>query len=162
MGAQREKQFRPKPLMALGPSDTRGLEDRNHRKQLLELARLALFELDVLDGRRRGKGASLYTRYSKKQELDEVFARLSGAQQQETEATGPVLRLDPSDPHHHNHPSHDEQWLEFAREIGRMMAIVGGDGLLFQESTKKRGEQENLRPRGRRKRMGGHSGSALQ
>jgi hypothetical protein len=41
-----------------------------------------------------------------------------------------VIRpLDPSDPRSLDHPSHREQWLEFARAIGRQMARAERDGL---------------------------------
>jgi hypothetical protein len=49
---------------------------------------------------------------------------------------GTVPRLDPSDPRHGHHPSNEEQWLEFAREIGRMMAMVGGDMSLFNPEAR--------------------------
>jgi hypothetical protein len=35
---------------------------------------------------------------------------------------GKMRALDPSDPRSLNHPSHKEQWLEFARVLGRLEA----------------------------------------
>jgi hypothetical protein len=35
---------------------------------------------------------------------------------------GTIRQLDPADPRNLNHPSHKEQWLEFARVLGRLEA----------------------------------------
>jgi hypothetical protein len=35
---------------------------------------------------------------------------------------GIVRQLDPADPRNPDHPSHDDQWLELARALGRAMA----------------------------------------
>ena len=35
---------------------------------------------------------------------------------------GQVRPLDPDDPRNLDHPSHDEQWMELARAIGRSIA----------------------------------------
>ena len=46
---------------------------------------------------------------------------------------GTIRRLDPADPRNPDHPSHEEQWLEVARAIGRAMADRD-----FDEAQRKR------------------------
>jgi hypothetical protein len=43
-------------------------------------------------------------------------------QRKTTKNTGVFHKLDPSDPRSPDHPSHDEQWDELAKAIGRRMA----------------------------------------
>lgn len=64
--------------------------------------------------------------------------------------TGPIHRLDPSDPRHSDHPSHDDQWLEFAKEIGWLMAAEA-DMLIFKPRGGKN-ENRKLQPRRKRRR----------
>jgi hypothetical protein len=46
---------------------------------------------------------------------------------------GKTIRLDPSDERSLEHPSHDEQWFEVARAIGRQMARDELDGRSGQQ-----------------------------
>jgi hypothetical protein len=56
-----------------------------------------------------------------------------------TDDTGKVigysLEVPPDDPRNPNHPSHDEQWLELARALGRALADRGFDRM--QEERRK-------------------------
>jgi hypothetical protein len=42
---------------------------------------------------------------------------------------GIIRKLDPGDRRNPSHPSHDEQWLELARELGRAVADRDWDRL---------------------------------